>query len=200
MTPEATEAEKRAAQATELESFPINLLEIRRTLSMLLSEVGRYGFFNQYTTHNFEHVHEMLQTLEWLVPAESQSSMTKADWLMIVLACYFHDLGLLITNDEFAKRHQSAFPQFCADVLFSGSDGADYRAKVNELDEADRDKFLYQEFVRYNHAARVGLWIEEKPTLALGAAQAVAERSSGYSAPLMTASAATSQIYPKAII
>jgi molecular chaperone HtpG len=171
---ELTPAEKKAIEAQSLASFPINVQEIRRTVSLLLSEFGRYGFFNEYTIHNFDHVHEMLKCLDWLIPADTSSALSKGDWLFLTLACYFHDLGLLITRDEFEKRHQSGFDEFCQNVLFSGPDGPDYHAKVDELPVEERDTLLYQEFVRHNHAARVRAWITGTPNLGLGAAQAVA--------------------------
>jgi len=48
--PEFTSAERKALEATKLESFPVNLPEVRRTIATLLTEFGRYGFFNEYTT------------------------------------------------------------------------------------------------------------------------------------------------------
>lgn len=48
-----TEIEERALQALHCEAFPLNLAEIRNTVELLLTEVGRYGFFNEYTDHSF---------------------------------------------------------------------------------------------------------------------------------------------------
>jgi len=155
MNSELSRAEKIALEATELESFPVNLLEIRRSISLLLSEFGRYGFFDEYTLHSFVHIQEMLHSLDWLVPSDTDRMMSKGDWFFIVLACYFHDLGLLITKDEFQNRDQTKFRVFCDDVLFSGVHGADYKARIEELEVNDREKLLYQEFVRFHHAARV---------------------------------------------
>jgi molecular chaperone HtpG len=94
MLPDLTNAERRALEATRLESFPVNLQEIRRTVELLLKEFGRYDFFNEYTTHSYDHIHEMLTCLDWLVPESTKVQLTKGDWWLITLACYFHDLGL----------------------------------------------------------------------------------------------------------
>jgi molecular chaperone HtpG len=179
-----TDIEKRAIEAQGLPSFPINVEEIRRTVAALLSEFGRYVFFDEYTVHNFDHVHEMLRTLDWLVPADTRSVMTKSDWLLLTLSCYFHDLGLLVTRDEFEARDESTFHNFCEGVLFSGPDGADYRAKVDELSAERREKFLYQEFVRCHHATRVRNWVMGKPNVALGQAAAAAEEINRLLSPL----------------
>jgi len=179
-----TAAEKRAIEAQNLPSFPINVEEIRRTVAGLLSEFGRYGFFDEYTVHNFDHIHEMLKTLDWLIDDAVRPLLTPADWMMLTLACYFHDLGLLVTRDEFAARNQSGFHEFCERELFSGPDGADYLAKVSELQPDSRERFLYQEFVRYYHAARVRAWIIGKPDVALGAAEAAAAEISRLLSPL----------------
>lgn len=134
--------------------------------------------------HNFDHLHEMLRTLDWLVPADTRSVMTKSDWLLLTLSCYFHDLGLLVTRDEFEARDESTFHNFCEGVLFSGPDGADYRAKVDELSAERRKKFLYQEFVRCHHATRVRNWVMGKPNVALGQATAAAEEINRLLSPL----------------
>jgi molecular chaperone HtpG len=171
-----TEIEKRAIEAQSLPSFPINVDEIRRTVAALLSQFGRNGIFDEYTVHSFDHVYEMLKTLEWLVPLDTCPLLTKADWLLITLSCYFHDLGLLVTKDEFDARDQTSFRDFSETILFTGPDGSDYRAKINELNPEEREKFLYQEFVRYHHAARVRDWIIGRPNVALGQAQAAADQ------------------------
>jgi ribosomal protein L29 len=47
MLPDLTFAEQQALEATKLESFPVNLEEIRRTIAQLLTEFGRYNIFNR---------------------------------------------------------------------------------------------------------------------------------------------------------
>lgn len=179
-----TEVEKRALEAQSLPSFPINLGEIRRTVEALLSQFGRNGIFEEYTVHSFDHVYEMLRTLEWLIPVEVQSLLTKADWLLLTLSCYFHDLGLLVTKDEFEARERSNFRSFSENILFAGADGADYLAKLSELSEPERERFLYQEFVRHYHAMRVRDWIIGTPNVALGQAQSAADQINQLLSPL----------------
>lgn len=170
MLPGLTAAEQIALDATKLPAFPVNLDEIRRAVAEILSQFGRHGFFNEYTTHSFDHVYDMLRCLEWLVPQDSSRLLTKGDWWLITLACYFHDLGLVISRDEFEKRDRSEFDGFCETVLFSGPGGEDYRSKLEELPVLEQQKVLYQEFVRANHAARVRAWIMGEADPKLGAA------------------------------
>jgi molecular chaperone HtpG len=165
------EAETRAEMATKYDCFAINLSDVRRTVTEILSQVGRFSFFDSYTLHDISHVDGMLAQLDWLIPEKTKARMSGADWLMIVLAIYFHDLGLLITRDEFANRDKTTFRKFCNEILFSGENGEDYRQKLNALSDEEREKFLYQEFVRHNHGQRVRRWIENKPDLELGYAQ-----------------------------
>ncbi|MCP3371918.1 HD domain-containing protein [Bradyrhizobium cajani] len=168
-------AEERALAATELEAFPIQLYEIRRTVKSILDLFGRSNIFAEYTVHDFSHVEKMLDDLEWIIPAESKSRMTPADWLLIVLSIYFHDLGLIVTEDEFSNRDKAAFQEFCNNVLFASTDGKDYQIKVETLGQDKAERFFYQEFVRYNHAKRVRAWIEGTPSDALGYAKAQRE-------------------------
>jgi molecular chaperone HtpG len=155
-----TLAEQEAKKAESLPAFGgLNLLHIKRQVAVLLGLIGRGGIFDQYTRHDISHIDEMLASLEWLIPDMTKKSMSPADWLMVVLAIYFHDLGMLVTPGEFAARNTSDFPHFRDDVLFGGADGADYRAKVLGLGSDDAERFFYQEFVRHKHAERIRAWI-----------------------------------------
>jgi len=99
-----TKAEERAHAATELKAFPIQLYEVRRTVKSILDLFGRNNFFAEYTVHDFSHVEAMLGDLEWIIPESTKKAMTPADWLMTVLAIYFHDLGLVVTEEEYKNR------------------------------------------------------------------------------------------------
>src|SRR5438105_3060318 len=70
------DVEQRAAKATRLEAFPINLEDVRRSVSTILSEFGKHGFFDEYTVHDFSHCYEMLKVVDWLVPRETAKRMT----------------------------------------------------------------------------------------------------------------------------
>lgn len=171
MTDLASKAEERAITALSLPSFPINLVEIKRAVSAILSQFGKGGIFAEYTTHDISHIDDMLLTLDWLIPTSTADKLTPAEWMMIVLSIYFHDMGLVVTSDEFSNRSESDFQKFCDRILFSTSAGQDYKAKVDELAPEEREKFLYQEFVRYNHGARVKSWIEGTSNSELGSAK-----------------------------
>lgn len=167
-----TNAEQIADRATKLASFPINLGDIKRTVTQILSLFGRNLMFHEYTTHDVTHIDDMLVTTDWLIPADTRAVMSSADWLMLVLAIYFHDMGLVVTEEEFKRRNESGYLSFCSEVLFSGPSGPEYRDKVFELPDSDRERFLYQEFVRANHGRRVRAWIEGKAAAELGTATA----------------------------
>ncbi|MFJ3141483.1 ATP-binding protein [Streptomyces halstedii] len=140
----------------------------------ILGRIGQYGFFDEYTKHDITHIDAMLDKLKWIVTPNTREVMTSADWLLIVLAVYFHDLGMLITKDEYERRAESDFADFCkSNLTTSDPDGRDYSARLSALDEEAREKFLYQEFVRFHHAARVKLWIEGDASPKLGASDRV---------------------------
>jgi hypothetical protein len=54
--PSLSPLEKKANDATRYPAFGINLLDTRRTVAEMLSEIGKYGFFEQYTKHNIFHI------------------------------------------------------------------------------------------------------------------------------------------------
>lgn len=156
-----SQAENRAKEA---ENHPsafggLNLTRIREEVTEILKLVGRGGFFEQYTLHDIAHVDALLGLVDKLIPPATARAMTPADWLLIVLSAYFHDLGMLITRHEFEARE--SLPAFVAfrERVFAGEKGADYEAAVARLDGEARERFLYEEFVRTHHADRVSEWI-----------------------------------------
>jgi hypothetical protein len=109
----------------------------------------------------------MLDMLAWIVPESTQKTMSPADWLMTVLSIYFHDLGMLVTREEFNNRQHSEFPAFKHQIMNStDSEDTDYRARIRVLNNEDVERFLYQEFIRKYHAKRIRSWIsgQEDPT------------------------------------
>lgn len=159
-----SKAELRAISAVNFPAFPINLRKIRDSVRSLLSEVGRYGFLDEYTTHSFEHVTGMLETVEWIIPEETKKTLTSADWLFVTLSIYFHDIGLLVSRSEFESRAKNPeFNRFKAEVSSDNEVYAEYWAKLSSLPPIDRDRVVYSEFVRRSHGARVRAWIEDVP-------------------------------------
>ena len=181
----ATRAEKAAKRAESLPAFSgLNLLHIRREITHLLSLIGRDRLFDEYTKHDASHVDKMLSILDWLIPLPTQEIMTPADWLMVVLSIYFHDLGMLVTSKEYANRAASGFQEFVDSTLLAGDIGADYRERLAGMGNEDRERYLYQEFVRHNHAARIRNWIVGQNKDALGLTDEIAAEVSRLLAPL----------------
>jgi molecular chaperone HtpG len=166
-----TAAEQNAKKAETLPAFGgLNLIHIKRSVASLIGQIGRGSIFDEYTKHDITHIDEMLRNLDWIIPDSTKKIMSDADWLMIVLATYFHDMGMLVTKDEFEARTTtgSGFPIFCEQVLFAGTNGPSYKAKINKLSSDNRDRFLYQEFVRSKHAERIRTWIGGQANHQLG--------------------------------
>jgi len=152
-------AERKAEPAEELPCFSgIKLLHVKRHVATILGLIGRDGIFDQYTVHDLRHIEAMLESLAWIIPEDTAAIMTPAEWLMVVLAIYFHDIGMLVTPEEFELRNESSFPRF-RNEMFSGRHGIDYRTKIAALGPGDEDRFLYEEFVRHHHADRARAWI-----------------------------------------
>ncbi len=156
-------AERNAAAATELPAFGgFSVTAARRDLTELLSSIRSNGLFEEYTKHDISHVDAMLAMLDWIIPKNSQSSMTTADWLLITLTAYLHDLGMLVTKNEFEERDDSAgFQEFSNQILYpADSEDKDFAARIKTLTPEEKERFLYQEYVRKNHATRIRRWIE----------------------------------------
>lgn len=146
----------------------IKLLHIRDKVEEMLGFIGKGGIFEEYTIHSIAHIDEMLKIVEWLIPDVTKDKMTYAEWLMLTLAIYFHDLGMVVTKDEFRHRNETSFKEYKEKVLESTEE-----LEYEECAKEQGDSFLYQEFVRENHAARIRQWLEGKNTKKLGEAEAV---------------------------
>lgn len=133
----------------------LKLLHVRDQVEEILDHIGKMGIFEQYTVHNINHIDEMLGIIEWLIPVETKNSMTSAEWLMLTLAVYFHDLGMVVTKKEYENRYNSEFKQYKNNIL-----NKEEKTEYIEYAQKQDDRFLYQEFVRENHAKRIRQWIE----------------------------------------
>jgi molecular chaperone HtpG len=160
--------EKKAAEANSFDAFvQCNLPGIKDSVTSLLELIGRDGIFGEYTKHDISHVNKLLEMSDWLIPPATLQKLTVADSLMITLAIYFHDLGMLVTREEFDRRGESDFPAFKQKV-FEGGGGEDYSEKVRKMPRQEAERFLYQEFVREIHAQRIRSWVAGKNVRALG--------------------------------
>lgn len=134
----------------------LNLQAIKDTLAKMLNHIGDNGMFAEYTMHDISHVDGMLALLEKIIPEETKCAMTPADWLMTVLAVYFHDLGMFIPQGEYENREHDSEYQTTREEMLKRQDIKDY---VDGLKGDTGEKFLYQEYVRRNHGKRVCEWI-----------------------------------------
>jgi hypothetical protein len=153
-------AEREADRSRELPNFQhFSLPGVREKVAEVLSLIGREGIFSTYTVHNISHIDSMLAILDWLVPESTRNILTPVDWLLTVLAIYLHDLGLLVTANEFVQRQENpAFVEWFSGLASTG-EGRDYVARARRMSEEEKERFFFQEFVRKGHAARIREWI-----------------------------------------
>lgn len=152
-----TQIEKRAEKAEELRVFSgVKLLHIKKQVELLLEHIGDYGIFAEYTRHDISHIDEMLNIAEWIIPEKTKEAMTSSEWMMLVLAIYFHDMGMLVSKEEYDNRDNTEFKLY-KKRAFDGEFGKEYILKIEKLE--DPDAFLFQEYVRSNHAKRIRMWI-----------------------------------------
>jgi hypothetical protein len=175
---------KAEQDAKKAEDYPsifgcVNLTNIREKVSEILKLIGRDGIFREYTLHDATHIDAMLALVDKLIPADTAAKMKTADWLMIVLSCYFHDLGMLVTKKEFENRENCAEFLTFETGLLAGDKGRDYEDAMEELSPLERAEFLYQEFVRKYHAKRIFHWIQGQDAAEYGEAKGAVEAVNG---------------------
>lgn len=134
----------------------LNLQSIKDNLAKMLNHIGDNGMFAEYTMHDISHVNGMLALLDKIIPDKTKYAMTPADWLMTVLAVYFHDLGMFIPQGEYDNREKDTDFLTTKGEMLKKSEIKDY---VESLKGDAGEKFLYQEFVRRNHGKRICEWI-----------------------------------------
>src|SRR5713226_2580136 len=60
-------------------------------------------FFPEYTDHRVQHINEVLQTADLLIPDESLKHLSEKDISTLALATLFHDVALHIEIDGFRR-------------------------------------------------------------------------------------------------
>ena len=139
-----SEIEKRASAAPDLGAFTkFSLRATKDTVTELLAVVGQRDMFAQYTRHDISHVNKLLEIADWLVPSTSATNLTTADCLLITLAMYFHDVGMVVTTSEFERRDDSDFPEF-RDGILNAAEEINYRDKIKRMTPNQIEPFLYQ--------------------------------------------------------
>jgi hypothetical protein len=177
----SSRAEQRAKRAEDFPSIfgSVNLTCIREQVGELLKLIGRDGIFREYTLHDANHIDAMLALVDRVLPTETAAQMRTADWLIIVLSCYFHDLVMLVTKKEFESRDAcTEFLSFRTQLL-GGDRGADFESALEKLAPNEREEFVYQEFARVFHAKRIFHWIQGQSAPAYGDASAAVEAING---------------------
>jgi molecular chaperone HtpG len=154
-------AELKALEATKLPAFRgVPLRGLKDNLEEMLNMIGRTNeIFATYTKHDISHIDAMLKHLDWLIPDWTHKHMTPVDWLLITLSIYFHDLGMLVTAQEFEERMgNEEFILFMRN-LEADAKSQDYLARARKMNSTQRERFFFQEFIREHHARRVREWI-----------------------------------------
>ena len=153
----SSNAEKLANKACDLDAFKsIKLDSLKEKVSQMLTHIGDGGIFDQYTKHDISHINKMLESLDYIIPMETQEKMTGADWMLIVVSTYFHDLGMLVTRNEYEHRNDSnEYKSFRKHY----NDKDENIVSLLSLNEDNKERFIYQEFVRLHHGDRVASWI-----------------------------------------
>lgn len=156
-----TYAEKQADAARKIDGFKDFALDgVKDKVATILSMIGRVkGVFSTYTLHDITHVEAMLSLTDWLIPPDPRQKLTPVEWLLLVLSFYFHDLGMVVTAAEFDGRERNPLFRAFRESLDNDLNSRDYLDRLLRIPQEERDLFLYQEFIRSNHAQRIREWV-----------------------------------------
>ncbi len=156
-----TQAERRADKIRDIAGFKdFSLVGVRDQVKEMLNLIGRVdGIFSAYTLHDISHIDAMLNMLNWIIPPDTASSMTTADWLLVVLSVYLHDAGMMVAKSEFDSRFSNS--DFCNwfESLEKCAEGRDYLARTKRMSDDEKQSFFFQEFIRMGHPVRISEWV-----------------------------------------
>lgn len=152
-------AENKAQECIDKYDFckSLKLDFLKEKLASMLNHIGDNGMFAEYTMHDISHVNGMLNLLNKIIVDDTRYIMTDADWLMTVLAIYFHDLGMFISQKEFENRKANTEFVSFAEKKRNVESISEYLATLKT--SGDDERFLYQEYVRQNHGKRICNWL-----------------------------------------
>lgn len=151
-----TYCEKKALEATEnCNAFKgINLKIIKDKLTVILNKIGSNGMFDEYTKHDISHIDGVLKLVDKIVTEDTANVMTYGDWLLIVLAVYFHDMGMFIPKKEYEDRmSDDCYVSFRESVI------PKLPGRWTRLPEDEKERYIYQDYVRRNHGMRIRTWL-----------------------------------------
>jgi hypothetical protein len=169
--------EAKALESTDRHVYAgFNLPAAKAQLTQMLDQIGRTQQFSTYTVHDIAHIDHLLKTADWIIPSATLNKLTVGDALIMTLAIYVHDLGMLVTREEFEDRSSTEFPAFKKMILDQKNEhGREFAARLEKFRETDRENFLYEEFVRSHHAERIEAWVAKTGDVRWGKSSVAAD-------------------------
>lgn len=143
-------AEKLKEQSIDLYEYVYKSCVNAATLCEQIKNV-----FKEYTDHSYRHSYAVLKIGDELTKG---ISLNKWEISIFVLSCYYHDIGMLIT--EMQKTEMVSHQSYKKTASFL----RDQIVAVNQLSSTDPalvDEFLFIEYIRRIHAKRSSEWICE---------------------------------------
>jgi len=157
--------ERLARDAEQLECFTgFSLIKVKSFVETALSQIGKEGIFWQFTDHSIKHIDAIIALAEELLPESERAKMTPADALLLTLALYFHDLGMVVTRKEYDARNSSDFVHLREELIHQYSASG----KAQLVRHSDFDRQAYEEYVRTQHAIRIRKWVTGQNDIRLG--------------------------------
>ena len=153
----------------------------KEAVSKILSTISQY--FPHFSLHDESHSIAILNNIVRIVGVDDLQKLSIVDLWMILIAAYYHDLGMSITHDDIASflENNSKFIDYVRGIqqdetspLFSYAKTFEirdcklyYKNEQLTTDNIDAHRFLIADFVRQQHATRSADKIIEARTLHL---------------------------------
>ncbi len=123
-----------------------SLYRIAERVAPILGLVS--NLFDDYTIHDISHSNAVLSNLDWLLPSDVVQSMNIYELYILIAACYLHDIGMVVTNEEICSLQRT--------VEF---DSLRVSQKLGDPEKNDRE--ILKDFIRSIHHHRSEKYILE---------------------------------------
>ena len=113
-----------------------NIMLLRERVSPILGRIA--AFFTDYTNHDVSHCDQIVMNLNWIVPPKVISGLNRYEIQVLLLACYLHDVGMAVSEDE-------------ADEIARNSDFQLYKRQAKLSDKDKSEEELLRDYIRFIH-------------------------------------------------
>lgn len=128
-----------------------NIEDIAKIAQDTLEEMKTAGIFGEYTKHGIEHSKEMLRICEWI--SDYVEQLNDIELYLLVLSCYFHDVGMVVSIDEMNEMIDSTKDNRFQEI-------PTFKTFLEKFSENQNREKCFENYIRKYHHVRSSSYIK----------------------------------------